>query len=194
MPTSLNNQTSLTKLIICLTPLVMALPFATLAPTSLAQHEVALTPEAKATMIPRRASTNSPKTRPPKRATSLDQMLAKPVMNLHPRVPTDRIPVNHPVTLSTGTQLDFTYSVEWKPTTTSFHRRFDRYLDYDFFEHQIHWFSIFNSFMMVIFLTGIVSLILMRTLRKKLMLSSLVRLSGATYSNLVKPVLTSSRT
>ena len=31
---------------------------------------------------------------------------------------------------------------------------------------QIHWFSIFNSFMMVIFLTGIVSLILMRTLRK----------------------------
>lgn len=72
----------------------------------------------------------------------------------------------NPVTLSTGTQLDFTYSVEWKPTTTSFHRRFDRYLDYDFFEHQIHWFSIFNSFMMVIFLTGIVSLILMRTLRK----------------------------
>ena len=25
----------------------------------------------------------------------------------------------NPVTLSTGTQLDFTYSVEWKPTTTS---------------------------------------------------------------------------
>ena len=48
----------------------------------------------------------------------------------------------NPVTLSTGTQLDFTYSVEWKPTTTSFHRRFDRYLDYDFFEHQIHWFSV----------------------------------------------------
>lgn len=31
---------------------------------------------------------------------------------------------------------------------------------------QIHWFSIFNSFMMVIFLTGLVSMILMRTLRK----------------------------
>jgi transmembrane 9 superfamily protein 3 len=30
---------------------------------------------------------------------------------------------------------------------------------------QIHWFSIFNSFMMVIFLTGLVSMILMRTLR-----------------------------
>jgi len=72
----------------------------------------------------------------------------------------------NPVTLSTGTQLDFTYSVDWVTSTTPFHRRFDRYLDYDFFEHQIHWFSIFNSFMMVIFLTGIVSLILMRTLRK----------------------------
>lgn len=30
---------------------------------------------------------------------------------------------------------------------------------------QIHWFSVFNSFMMVIFLTGLVSMILMRTLR-----------------------------
>lgn len=31
---------------------------------------------------------------------------------------------------------------------------------------QIHWFSIFNSFMMVIFLVGLVTMILMRTLRK----------------------------
>ena len=30
---------------------------------------------------------------------------------------------------------------------------------------QIHWFSIFNSSMMVIFLTGLVAMILMRTLR-----------------------------
>eukprot|EP00316_Scyphosphaera_apsteinii_P000992 CAMPEP_0119321780 /NCGR_PEP_ID=MMETSP1333-20130426/56417_1 /TAXON_ID=418940 /ORGANISM="Scyphosphaera apsteinii, Strain RCC1455" /LENGTH=521 /DNA_ID=CAMNT_0007328835 /DNA_START=14 /DNA_END=1576 /DNA_ORIENTATION=- len=71
-----------------------------------------------------------------------------------------------PVELTPGKNIDFTYSVEWAKTDTPFHRRFDRYLDYDFFEHQIHWFSIFNSFMMVIFLTGIVSLILMRTLRK----------------------------
>jgi transmembrane 9 superfamily member 3 len=34
-----------------------------------------------------------------------------------------------------------------------------------FFEHQIHWFSIFNSFMMVIFLCGLVALILLRTLK-----------------------------
>lgn len=42
-----------------------------------------------------------------------------------------------------------TFSVNWVPTTKTFEKRFDRYLDFDFFEHQIHWFSIFNSFMMV---------------------------------------------
>ncbi len=31
---------------------------------------------------------------------------------------------------------------------------------------QIHWFSLVNSFMMVLFLTGLVAIILMRTLRK----------------------------
>ena len=35
-----------------------------------------------------------------------------------------------------------------------------------FLNFKIHWFSIFNSFMMVIFLVGLVSMILMRTLRK----------------------------
>ena len=48
----------------------------------------------------------------------------------------------------------------------SFASRYDKYLDPGFFQHRIHWFSIFNSFMMVIFLVGLVSMILMRTLRK----------------------------
>ena len=47
-----------------------------------------------------------------------------------------------------------------------FRRRYEKYLDSSFFQHRIHWFSIFNSFMMVIFLVGLVSMILMRTLRK----------------------------
>ncbi|XP_057532278.1 transmembrane 9 superfamily member 1-like [Amaranthus tricolor] len=68
-------------------------------------------------------------------------------------------------TLVDGKVYDMTYSVKWMPTDVTFGRRFDVYLDYPFFEHQIHWFSIFNSFMMVIFLTGLVSMILMRTLR-----------------------------
>ncbi|KAG6495782.1 hypothetical protein ZIOFF_043610 [Zingiber officinale] len=62
-------------------------------------------------------------------------------------------------------KLEMSYSVKWEPTNVTFARRFEVYLDYPFFEHQIHWFSIFNSFMMVIFLTGLVSMILMRTLR-----------------------------
>lgn len=37
--------------------------------------------------------------------------------------------------------------------------------DWKYFNGQIHWFSIFNSFMMVLFLTSLVSMILMRTLR-----------------------------
>eukprot|EP00457_Paulinella_chromatophora_P002290 gb/GEZN01002294.1/.p1 GENE.gb/GEZN01002294.1/~~gb/GEZN01002294.1/.p1 ORF type:complete len:594 (-),score=57.36 gb/GEZN01002294.1/:583-2364(-) len=58
-----------------------------------------------------------------------------------------------------------TYSVTWTETNESFARRFDRYLDFDFFEHQIRWFSVFNSFMMVTFMCGVVALILMRVLK-----------------------------
>ncbi|XP_060197925.1 transmembrane 9 superfamily member 1-like [Lycium barbarum] len=71
----------------------------------------------------------------------------------------------NPKPLEEGRRLGMTYSVKWVPTSITYERRFDVYLDYPFFEHQIHWFSVFNSFMMVIFLTGLVSMILMRTLR-----------------------------
>ncbi|KAK9004495.1 hypothetical protein V6N11_041966 [Hibiscus sabdariffa] len=70
-----------------------------------------------------------------------------------------------PKPVEAGRIVDMTYSIKWLPTNVTFARRFDVYLDYPFFEHQIHWFSVFNSFMMVIFLTGLVSMILMRTLR-----------------------------
>ena len=71
----------------------------------------------------------------------------------------------NPKPLVPGTDLEFTYSASWTPSDVAFKRRFERYLDYNFFEHQIHWFSIFNSFMMVVFLTGLVSMILVRTLK-----------------------------
>uniref|UniRef100_T1JG74 Transmembrane 9 superfamily member n=1 Tax=Strigamia maritima TaxID=126957 RepID=T1JG74_STRMM len=70
------------------------------------------------------------------------------------------------VKLSLSTKIVFTYEVIWKKSDTLFENRFDKYLDPTFFQHRIHWFSIFNSFMMVIFLVGLVSMILMRTLRK----------------------------
>ncbi|RWS28205.1 Transmembrane 9 superfamily member 3-like protein, partial [Leptotrombidium deliense] len=70
------------------------------------------------------------------------------------------------VKLELDKKIVFTYEVNWKKSDIKFENRFDKYLDASFFQHRIHWFSIFNSFMMVIFLVGLVSMILMRTLRK----------------------------
>lgn len=42
-----------------------------------------------------------------------------------------------PKALAAGETLEFTYSVRWAPTATPFSRRFERYLDYNFFEHQV---------------------------------------------------------
>eukprot|EP00918_Siedleckia_nematoides_P020114 GHVU01042882.1.p1 GENE.GHVU01042882.1~~GHVU01042882.1.p1 ORF type:complete len:583 (+),score=64.16 GHVU01042882.1:110-1858(+) len=70
------------------------------------------------------------------------------------------------VKLAPGIKIPFTYEVKWHKSNIKYTDRFDKYLDPNFFQHRIHWFSIFNSFMMVIFLVGLVSMILMRTLRK----------------------------
>ncbi|KAG8037181.1 hypothetical protein G9C98_004503 [Cotesia typhae] len=70
------------------------------------------------------------------------------------------------VKLTPNAHITFTYEVNWKKSNVKFEDRFDKYLEPKFFQHRIHWFSIFNSFMMVIFLVGLVSMILMRTLRK----------------------------
>ena len=70
------------------------------------------------------------------------------------------------VLVQPGVILTFETEFLWMETKEDFHSRFDRYLDHAFFQHSIHWFSIFNSFMMVLFLTGLVTLIVLRTLRK----------------------------
>lgn len=82
-----------------------------------------------------------------------------------PRIIEVNLTSENPVQLDEGVEIKFTYGVNWVPTSKDFADRFSRYLDHSFFEHQIHWFSIFNSFMMVVFLCGLVALILMRTLR-----------------------------
>eukprot|EP00760_Papus_ankaliazontas_P011533 PhM_4_TR14837/c0_g1_i1/m.12118/K17087/TM9SF3; transmembrane 9 superfamily member 3 len=64
-----------------------------------------------------------------------------------------------------GGSIDFSYSVDWTTSGIEFDNRFRRYLDDSFFEHRIHWFSIFNSFMMVLFLVGLVVTILSRTVK-----------------------------
>ncbi|KAH8410095.1 hypothetical protein KR009_005874 [Drosophila setifemur] len=62
------------------------------------------------------------------------------------------------------TQLYFTYSVEWKKSKVSWASRWDIYLGMR--DVQIHWFSIINSLVVVFFLSGILTMIMIRTLRR----------------------------
>mmetsp|Transcript_32780 Transcript_32780/g.53178 ORF Transcript_32780/g.53178 Transcript_32780/m.53178 type:complete len:655 (+) Transcript_32780:51-2015(+) len=58
----------------------------------------------------------------------------------------------------------FTYDVAWQPSDLKWASRWDVYLHMT--DNQIHWFSIINSLMIVLFLTGMVAMILMRTLHQ----------------------------
>ncbi|KAK7513077.1 hypothetical protein IWZ03DRAFT_334352 [Phyllosticta citriasiana] len=71
-----------------------------------------------------------------------------------------------PIVLSeTGdTNVLFTYSVYWRPSTTPFATRWDKYLHV--YDPKIHWFSLVNSAVIVVFLVTMVTTILIRTLRK----------------------------
>ena len=66
-----------------------------------------------------------------------------------------------------GSELAFTYEVRWAPdaTGTPFSRRFERYLDRDFFQHGVHWWALANAAATVAFLTALVAAILVRALR-----------------------------
>lgn len=62
------------------------------------------------------------------------------------------------------TKVTFTYSVFWTPSSTPWATRWDKYLHV--YDPRIHWFSLINSSIVVIFLTGMVGMILLRTLHK----------------------------
>ncbi|KAK3255051.1 Transmembrane 9 super member 2 [Cymbomonas tetramitiformis] len=61
----------------------------------------------------------------------------------------------------------FSYSVKWKETTTTYDHRMAKYSRYSFLpQHlEIHWFSIINSCVTVLLLTGFLATILMRVLK-----------------------------
>lgn len=61
-------------------------------------------------------------------------------------------------------EVVWTYSVYWQESPTSFATRWDKYLHV--YDPKIHWFSLVNSAIVVCFLVGMVSTILVRTLRK----------------------------
>ncbi|XP_059162863.1 transmembrane 9 superfamily member 4-like isoform X3 [Physella acuta] len=62
------------------------------------------------------------------------------------------------------TEVLFTYSVEWEESDIGWASRWDIYLAMS--DVQIHWFSIINSVVVVFFLSGILTMIMVRTLRR----------------------------
>lgn len=65
---------------------------------------------------------------------------------------------------TTDRKVTWTYSVIWRSSPTPFATRWDKYLHV--FDPKIHWLALINSAVIFIFLVGIVSTILSRTLKK----------------------------
>merc|ERR1719321_2273279 len=61
-------------------------------------------------------------------------------------------------------EIVFTYDVVWSYSHVRWASRWDNYLKMS--GGQIHWFSILNSLMIVLFLSGMVAMILLRTLHR----------------------------
>lgn len=68
------------------------------------------------------------------------------------------------LTLTEDNHVVFTYSVSWVESNTVWATRWDKYLHV--YDPSIQWFSLINSTIIVIFLTGMVGTILLRALRK----------------------------
>ncbi|PNX92767.1 phagocytic receptor 1b-like protein [Trifolium pratense] len=64
-------------------------------------------------------------------------------------------------------KMDFTYSVKWTETDIPFEKRLEKYSLTSSLSHhlEIHWFSIINSCVTVLLLTGFLAMILMRVLK-----------------------------
>lgn len=60
----------------------------------------------------------------------------------------------------------FSYDVIWQKSTTEWSQRWDVYLTANTPNEKVHWFSITNSIMIVLFLTIMIAMILIRALRK----------------------------
>lgn len=66
---------------------------------------------------------------------------------------------------------EFMHSVKWKETETPFEKRMEKYSQSSSLPHhlEIHWFSIINSCVTVLLLTGFLATILMRVLKNDFM-------------------------
>ena len=69
-----------------------------------------------------------------------------------------------PLSVDAPGEAIFTYDVKWEYSAVKWASRWDTYLLMG--DEQIHWFSIVNSLMIVLFLSGMVAMIMMRTLHR----------------------------
>lgn len=65
-----------------------------------------------------------------------------------------------------GEEVIFSYDVFWEKSYVDWTRRWDLYLTANASNDKVHWFSITNSIMIVLFLTSMIAMILIRALRK----------------------------
>lgn len=68
-------------------------------------------------------------------------------------------------------EAEFMYTVKWKESDTPFDKRMEKYSQSSSLPHhlEIHWFSIINSCVTVLLLTGFLATILMRVLKNDFM-------------------------
>ena len=60
----------------------------------------------------------------------------------------------------------YTYDVEWFQSKVSWASRWDVYLGDEATHGDVHWFNILNALLVVVFLTGVLGIIMARTLYK----------------------------
>ncbi|CAM9768812.1 unnamed protein product [Ascophyllum nodosum] len=69
-----------------------------------------------------------------------------------------------------GETIIFTYDVAWKESDTHWASRWDIYLTMNHaVKNRVHWFSIVNSLLIVLFLTAMIAMILLRNLHRDIM-------------------------
>ncbi|KAI8327012.1 hypothetical protein EDC96DRAFT_453665 [Choanephora cucurbitarum] len=74
------------------------------------------------------------------------------------------VPTGGPLVLVGNEKVVYSYSVHWQLSSKAWATRWDNYLHV--LDPSIHWFSLVNSIVIVLFLTGMVAMILIRALHK----------------------------
>jgi transmembrane 9 superfamily member 2/4 len=76
----------------------------------------------------------------------------------------EKQPTPQRIVLNQENSLHMTYEIAWQPSDIPWASRWDTYLKMS--DVQIHWFSIINSLVVVFFLAGILSMIIIRSLKR----------------------------